>query len=49
MTHGEGSLEVPADALVVIDPHSKLLRDLPHVTEYQQWQKAQKDKGKAKS
>ncbi|HKT27122.1 M1 family metallopeptidase [Dyella sp.] len=41
MTHGEGSLEVPADALVVIDPHSKLLRDLPQVTEYQQWQKAQ--------
>ncbi|GGA25027.1 M1 family metallopeptidase [Dyella nitratireducens] len=50
MTHGEGSLEVPADALVIIDPHSKLLRDLPQVTEYQQWEKAQKAaQSKAKS
>lgn len=49
MTHGEGSLDVPADALVVIDPHSKLLRELPHVTEYQQWQKMQKAQGKAKT
>ena len=49
MAQGEGSLEVPPDALVIIDPHSKLLRDLPQVTEYQQWQKAQKAKGKATS
>ena len=41
MTHGEGTLTVPADALVIVDPHSKLLRDLPQVTEYQQWQKQQ--------
>ena len=50
MTHGEGTLDVPADALVIVDPHSKLLRDLPQVTEFQQWQKAQKAaQGKAKS
>jgi aminopeptidase N len=50
MTHGEGTLDVPADALVIVDPHSKLLRDLPQVTEFQQWQKAQKTaQGKAKS
>ena len=50
MTHGEGTLEVPAEALVIVDPHSKLLRDLPQVTEFQQWQKAQKAaQGKSKS
>jgi aminopeptidase N len=49
MTHGEGTLQVPADALVILDPHSKLLRDLPQVTEFQQWQQEQKAKGKAKS
>lgn len=49
MTHETGTLQLPADALVVIDPHSKLLRDLPQVTEYQEWQKAQKSKDKAKS
>lgn len=50
MTHGEGTLSVPANALVVVDPHSKLLRDLPQVTEFQQWQKQQKAaQGKAKS
>jgi aminopeptidase N len=53
MTHGEGSLQAPANALVIIDPHSKLLRDLPQVTEFQAWQKAKKEqeakeKGKAK-
>jgi aminopeptidase N len=48
MTHGEGTLQVPADALVIIDPHSKLLRDLPQVTEFQQWQKEQKAQRKAK-
>ncbi|GAB2586600.1 M1 family metallopeptidase [Dyella jejuensis] len=47
MTRGEGTLELPADALVIIDPHSKLLRDLPQVTEYQQWQKQQKPQRKA--
>lgn len=48
MTHGEGTLDVPPDALVTIDPHSKLLRDLPQVTEYQEWEKRQKAQGKAK-
>ncbi|RUL73151.1 M1 family metallopeptidase [Dyella choica] len=48
MTHGEGTLQVPADTLVMVDPRSKLLRDLPQVTEYQRWQKEQKGKDKAK-
>lgn len=49
MTNGEGSLDhVPADAFVIVDPHSKLLRDLPQVTEYQQWKKQQDAKSKAK-
>lgn len=46
MTDGAGSLEAPPGTLVIIDPHSKLLRDLPQVTEYQQWQKQQKAKEK---
>jgi hypothetical protein len=48
MDHGTGSLAVPAGALVIVDPHSKLLRDEPQVTEYQQWMKQQRANGKAK-
>ncbi|MBE1159115.1 M1 family metallopeptidase [Dyella acidiphila] len=49
MANGQGSLDnVPAHALVIVDPHSKLLRDLPQVTEYQQWRKQQAAKGKPK-
>ncbi|MEO7068317.1 MAG: M1 family metallopeptidase [Rhodanobacter sp.] len=37
MTNGTGTLTVPANALVTIDPHSVLLRELPRVTEFQHW------------
>ena len=37
MDHGTGSITVPAHALVVVDPHSKLLRDEPRINELQQW------------
>jgi hypothetical protein len=32
---------VPAGSLLIIDPRSKLLREAPHVTDYQQWMKQQ--------
>lgn len=46
MTDGHGSLAVPADALVTIDPHSVLLRDEPRITAYQEWMKAQRERRK---
>ncbi len=48
MSNGEGTVDVPAGTLVIIDPRSKVLRDLPHFAEYQQWRKEQADK-KAKA
>jgi aminopeptidase N len=48
MSNGEGTVEAPAGTLVIIDPRSKVLRDLPHFAEYQQWRKEQADK-KAKT
>ncbi|MFK2932161.1 M1 family metallopeptidase [Dyella agri] len=47
MADGHGSLAVPADALVTIDPHSVLLRDEPRITEYQQWMRQQRAQRKA--
>jgi len=44
MTDGNASVQVPAGTLVIVDPRSKLLRELPHVAEYQQWQQSQKSK-----
>ncbi|MFK2878633.1 M1 family metallopeptidase [Rhodanobacter hydrolyticus] len=46
MTDGHGSLAVPAGALVTIDPHSKLLRDEPRLTEFVQWMKQQRKSAK---
>ncbi|WP_199535893.1 M1 family metallopeptidase [Dyella psychrodurans] len=46
MDHGSGSITVPTGALVVVDPHSKLLRDEPQITEFQQWMKEQRAKKK---
>lgn len=39
---GEGHLTVPARSLMIIDPHSTLLRDMPHIDAYQAWKKQQK-------
>ena len=36
MADGQGSVELPADASYTLDPHSKLLRALPHIVDYQQ-------------
>lgn len=41
MTGGNASVPAPAGTLVIIDPHSKLLREQPHFAEYQQWKKEQ--------
>ncbi|NUO72217.1 MAG: M1 family metallopeptidase [Frateuria sp.] len=48
MADGIGELAVPAGSLLVIDPHSKVLRDMPHVDAFRAWKKqqAQKKDGK---
>ncbi|WP_266170564.1 M1 family metallopeptidase [Dyella subtropica] len=48
MTNGEGHVDAPAGALVIVDPRSKVLRELPHIPEFQQWKKEQAAK-KAKA
>ncbi|MEO9215020.1 MAG: M1 family metallopeptidase [Rhodanobacter sp.] len=42
MSHGEGQLQVPAGSLLIVDPRSKVLRELPHVEAFQQWMKQQR-------
>jgi aminopeptidase N len=49
MLHGEGTLRVPAGSLLIIDPHSKVLREEPHVEAFQQWKAAQRAKKKDKA
>ncbi|WP_266157975.1 M1 family metallopeptidase [Dyella silvatica] len=49
MEHDEGHLDVPAGTLVIVDPRSKLLRELPHVPELQQWMKEQRAAKAAKA
>ena len=44
MIGGNASVTAPAGTLVIIDPRSKVLRDLPHFADYQQWKKEQADK-----
>ncbi|MEV8521597.1 M1 family metallopeptidase [Dyella marensis] len=44
MTDGNGTVAAPAGALVVVDPRSKVLRELPHIGEFQQWRKEQVEK-----
>ena len=46
MTGGQGRIDLPAHALYTIDPHSKVLRRLPHIEAYQAWSKAQEAKAK---
>jgi aminopeptidase N len=41
MAHGEGRLHVPAGSLLIVDPHSKLLRELPHIEAFRHWMKQQ--------
>jgi aminopeptidase N len=50
MTHGTGELTVPEGSLLIVDPRSKVLRDMPHVDAFRAWKKeqaaAQKKAGK---
>lgn len=39
MPRGSGELKVPAGSLVIVDPHSKLLRKEPYIPAYQEWKK----------
>jgi aminopeptidase N len=41
MANGDDTLKVPAGTLMIVDPRSKLLRELPHVAVYQAWKNAQ--------
>jgi aminopeptidase N len=41
MTNGEGSVHVPAGALLIVDPHTRLLRDQPYVDAYRKWKMQQ--------
>lgn len=43
MHNGSGQLTAPAGSLLIIDPHSKVLREKPHVTVFQQWMKQRRD------
>jgi len=49
MTNGEGQLQAPTGGLLIVDPHSRLLRELPHVEAYQQWMKQQRQQRQGKS
>jgi aminopeptidase N len=47
MTNGQGTVHVPAGSLLIVDPHSALLRQMPYIDAYQQWMKQQREqKGK---
>lgn len=48
MTNGEGQLQVPAGSLLIVDPRSKVLRELPHVEAFQQWMKQQRKQQQVK-
>ncbi len=41
MNGGDASIPAPAGSLVIVDPRSKVLREMPHFVEYQQWKKEQ--------
>jgi aminopeptidase N len=42
MSDGSGQLAVPAGSLLIVDPRSKVLREMPHIGAYQQWMKQQR-------
>lgn len=46
MTHGQGRVHAPPGTLVIVDPRSKLLREMPHVEAFQAWKRAQAAKAK---
>ena len=42
MSDGSGQLQVPAGSLLIVDPRSKVLREMPHIEAYRQWMKQQR-------
>ena len=42
MAGGRGHVDLPAHALYTIDPHSRVLRALPHIQAWQAWTAEQK-------
>lgn len=44
MNGGDASIPAPAGSLVIVDPRSKVLREMPHFAEYSQWKKEQAEK-----
>ncbi|HEV2538270.1 MAG TPA: M1 family metallopeptidase [Frateuria sp.] len=46
MTGGTGELTVPAGSLLIVDPRSKVLRDMPHVETFRAWKKEQAESQK---
>ncbi|OZB59307.1 MAG: peptidase M1 [Lysobacterales bacterium 14-68-21] len=42
MTDGRGEVRAAPGTLVIVDPHSKVLREMPHVEAFQQWLEQQK-------
>jgi aminopeptidase N len=42
MGDGSGQLQVPAGSLLIVDPRSKVLREMPHIEAYRQWMKQQR-------
>ncbi|HEX5304535.1 MAG TPA: M1 family metallopeptidase [Dyella sp.] len=42
MTDGHGEVQAAPGALVIVDPHSKVLRDMPHVEAYVHWMEEQR-------
>ena len=49
MADGTGELRVPEGSLMIVDPRSKVLREMPHVEAFQAWEKAQKAAAKEKA
>ena len=48
MADGRGEVQVAPGTLVIVDPHSKVLRDMPHVEAYQRWMQTHKRDGSAR-
>ena len=46
MAGGSGELTVPPGSLLIVDPRSKVLREMPHVEALRAWKKAQAEKSK---
>jgi aminopeptidase N len=49
MADGRGTIQVPAGAHVLIDPDSKILRQLDFVDDYQTWQRTRRERREAEA